>query len=373
MREEASLAVATWMLEHLTPRPNRALSGDLLEEFYSGRSLSWYWRQVISAIGTSFVGQSRTYALPLAFSGGWSVLYPIWQQAMARDAFLQGEFGRWSTLEWPYSALSAVGGAFLPAASFVWLGVFVYLGMRSRSAVRRSPLRILGGLSLSVNVLLYHYAIADGLERSVSASCGAGDLSLDSLPAPLQCSVDPECVFSTFDGISAATKTPQRRLFRRLTAVESSTRFPSVMSASQLRCQAELRQSREDRTLRKLAREDAYGTTEHHPAPPSVDVIRAGRRSSYFHVHGAAAAGEPAADVWDGGPALPDTVGLDADVAGPARKGDLLSPDHDGCSRCRGVDESQAVSKSDCRTSRIFDPCDMAVGGVAAVAGAADA
>lgn len=206
MREEASLAVATWMLEHLTPRPNRALSGDLLEEFYSGRSLSWYWRQVISAIGTSFVGQSRTYALPLAFSGGWSVLYPIWQQAMARDAFLQGEFGRWSTLEWPYSALSAVGGAFLPAASFVWLGVFVYLGMRSRSAVRRSPLRILGGLSLSVNVLLITTLLLMGW--SGASPHPAGQEIFHSTRYPLLCSVP--LILSVFSALLTVFPPPRR-------------------------------------------------------------------------------------------------------------------------------------------------------------------
>jgi hypothetical protein len=155
MREAISLAVATWMLERLTPRAySRALSGDLLEEIYAGRTVGWYWRQVISAIATSLVSRSRGYVVPLAFSGTWSVLYPIWQQAMARDRFLQGELSRWSTLDWPYSAISAIGGAFLPAASFVWLGFFVYLFLPTRVAVAPSGPRVIGSLSLSLNVLL---------------------------------------------------------------------------------------------------------------------------------------------------------------------------------------------------------------------------
>ncbi len=40
--------LATWMLEHLTFGCRKEeLAGDLCEEFRSGRSEGWYWRQVL--------------------------------------------------------------------------------------------------------------------------------------------------------------------------------------------------------------------------------------------------------------------------------------------------------------------------------------
>jgi hypothetical protein len=51
MREIEPPSLATWMLRHCIPgRRNEALAGDLLEEFRAGRSIAWYWRQVLDAI-----------------------------------------------------------------------------------------------------------------------------------------------------------------------------------------------------------------------------------------------------------------------------------------------------------------------------------
>jgi hypothetical protein len=51
MKPMPSVALATWMLEHVTfGSPNESLSGDLLEEFQSGRTAGWYWRQALAAI-----------------------------------------------------------------------------------------------------------------------------------------------------------------------------------------------------------------------------------------------------------------------------------------------------------------------------------
>src|SRR4030095_16256717 len=41
--------MATWLLEHIG-RKNPSLAGDLLEEYRQGRSVAWYWRQVLIAI-----------------------------------------------------------------------------------------------------------------------------------------------------------------------------------------------------------------------------------------------------------------------------------------------------------------------------------
>ena len=158
MRQTASVALATWMLEHFTPRPySGALSGDLLEELDSGRSAGWYWRQVISAIAAGLLSRARRYALPLTFSVAWSVFYPAWQISLWRGQSAQALFSRWSALDWPYSALLLLGSGMFPAVTFVWLGLFVFVVLRTKmqqGAQELSGLRVLGSLSLSLNVLL---------------------------------------------------------------------------------------------------------------------------------------------------------------------------------------------------------------------------
>jgi hypothetical protein len=68
MKRILSVALATWMLEHLTFGSRKeSLSGDLLEELQSGRSVGWYWRQTLSAIAVSLSSKSRAYVLPLLF------------------------------------------------------------------------------------------------------------------------------------------------------------------------------------------------------------------------------------------------------------------------------------------------------------------
>ena len=71
--------IATWILEHLTPgHRNDALSGDLLEEFLSGRSANWYWRQVLAAIATASFREVRTHSPLLIFAALWTIFAPAW-------------------------------------------------------------------------------------------------------------------------------------------------------------------------------------------------------------------------------------------------------------------------------------------------------
>jgi hypothetical protein len=155
MKPTDSVAFATWMLEHLTfGSPNEALSGDLLEEFQRGCSASWYWRQVLSAIVVSAFSKSRAYALPLLFSAGWSVLYPVWWLSIAANRLTQIFFTQWSAHDWPYStALNGVGQT-IPAITFVWLGLVIYLMLRTERSHPLSRLRLFASLSISLNVLI---------------------------------------------------------------------------------------------------------------------------------------------------------------------------------------------------------------------------
>lgn len=150
-----SVAIANWFLEHVAPMPHSsALAGDLSEELNSGRPLTWYWRQVSIAIATGIFLKSRVYALPIAFSACWSTLYPLWQLSIWKAHVIQSIFHQWSALDLPYSAPSTIAQGILPACTFVWLGLIIYCPLRSMRARIPSALRLLGSLSLSLNVLL---------------------------------------------------------------------------------------------------------------------------------------------------------------------------------------------------------------------------
>jgi hypothetical protein len=148
------VALATWMLEHLTfGSPNESLSGDLLEELRAGRSAVWYWRQALSATALSLSGNARAYLLPLVFSAGWSTLYPALWPAIVRSLQSETLLQRIATRDWPYSTSLHFVGATLPSILFVWSGFFAYRIASHNAASRLSTLRLLGSLSLGLNVL----------------------------------------------------------------------------------------------------------------------------------------------------------------------------------------------------------------------------
>jgi hypothetical protein len=77
-------ALANWLLDRAGfARQNPPLAGDLLEEFRSGRSAAWYWRQTVAVIAAGTVRNARLCRRPLtAFSIGWaaetSVTFVLW-------------------------------------------------------------------------------------------------------------------------------------------------------------------------------------------------------------------------------------------------------------------------------------------------------
>ena len=154
MKRILSVALATWMLEHLTfGSRNESLSGDLLEEFQSGRSVGWYWRQALSAIAVSFSSKFRAYLLPLLFSAGWSILYPALWPSILRSRVTQTILERMAERDWPYSSAMQFVSVTTPAAMFVWIGFFVYLTLHNQMGRQLSRLRLLVSLSISLNVL----------------------------------------------------------------------------------------------------------------------------------------------------------------------------------------------------------------------------
>ena len=164
MRPIRFIALATWMVEHLTFGPkNEALSGDLLEELQLGRSATWYWRQVCSAIAADVLSRVREWAIPLIFCAGWNSLYSCWN-LLSRAAFAHTMPSGWTALAWPWSALSPLGYGIVPALTFVWLGFLVYVLARPGTFHELTAQRLLWGLSASLNVplvstilLLHHF------------------------------------------------------------------------------------------------------------------------------------------------------------------------------------------------------------------------
>jgi hypothetical protein len=115
--------IATWILEHLTPGDrNDALSGDLLEEFRSGRPASWYWRQILAALAHDSLREIRDHWLAIVFAALWTIPARAWWFFALWPAAHQAG----SILPWPYSTI--FGMAVLVLVS-LWVGLALYAGL----------------------------------------------------------------------------------------------------------------------------------------------------------------------------------------------------------------------------------------------------
>lgn len=133
--------VAAWMLEHLLPDSvDEALVGDLFEEFRSGRSARWFWRQVLAAIGIVAHQEIASRRTVLIFALLWSAIAPIWMY-IARPSNFPGIIESVRHIDWPWSSLCTIGLRLVPILAFVWTGVLVYLLLASRTKMR-TKLRI---------------------------------------------------------------------------------------------------------------------------------------------------------------------------------------------------------------------------------------
>lgn len=127
--------IATWALHHLAGEGNDALAGDLLEEFRSGRSAEWYWRQVLACIAISNKRVVLANISALLFAGLWALLAPAWLPITR-----MGEFPRldhtFLSLAWPWSTLCVLMLTFFLLISFVWAGLLLFLLLESLTSSR---------------------------------------------------------------------------------------------------------------------------------------------------------------------------------------------------------------------------------------------
>ena len=131
MRSTMPPRLAVWLLEHLIPgERNDALAGDLLEEFRSGRSAAWYWRQVLSCIAITNTRVVRAHTGALLFAGLWALLAPAWIPLTRLGGFPRLDHAILN-LAWPWSAICNLALAFSLLFSFVWAGLLLYLILES--------------------------------------------------------------------------------------------------------------------------------------------------------------------------------------------------------------------------------------------------
>jgi hypothetical protein len=189
MKPIRSIALAMWLLEHWSGGLRcESLVGDLLEEFRSGRSAGWFWRQAMVVIAIGLSGKMRGYVVPLGFAAGWSLLYPtLWPSILGRPVS-QRLLERLAMQSWPYSTGLHAVSELLPAMMFVGLGFSVYL-IASGCAV--GALRAIGSLSIGLNVLIvamvgsHIFGTSRVDMRSVSPENFRGHLVASSIPLAL--------------------------------------------------------------------------------------------------------------------------------------------------------------------------------------------
>jgi len=99
MRSSKPPILATWFVEHLIPGPrNEALAGDLLEQFGQGRSVTWYWRQVLVAILTGFLKEWRILAWAAVVTVCWA--FPLHYGGFGNKVLAQYALGLETHRRW---------------------------------------------------------------------------------------------------------------------------------------------------------------------------------------------------------------------------------------------------------------------------------
>jgi hypothetical protein len=161
MNSDHPPSIPTWLLEHCTPGgSDPSLRGDLIEEFRSGRSAAWYWRQALAVLAIGCLRDLRNHRRELVFGAFWSMLAPGWLFLAGVVTQRAANAGHIWQLPWPWSALCSSALSFAPGLLFVWAGMLVYLLPQWGSHKRFRILRVGRSVVLSALVFL---VIASGL------------------------------------------------------------------------------------------------------------------------------------------------------------------------------------------------------------------
>jgi len=154
--------LARWMLEHLALGSNSdALTGDILEEFLSGRSCFWYWREVLFAIAVGFLREVRRRRSILGFALLWTLATPALTLCYFRFLSHSDQSRLWS-LPWPWSMICDIAITLGPLLVFLWFGMTLYLALNWWISRAHSIPRFGRGLlcSLVTYALIYAFLLS---------------------------------------------------------------------------------------------------------------------------------------------------------------------------------------------------------------------
>jgi hypothetical protein len=206
--------LATALLHRLGPAEDDALAGDLLEEFATGRSRAWYWREALAAIALGAV--RHAVAAPLrTISGvatGWLTLLLFF--LVLGDATTEAVSGwlfQWERLHayatqlwWPFEIVAVV----VSYLGFALAGVVVTRTQRTHAgpvlmAYAASVLLGLLKAAVAIAYLSWHYGdirAPHWLFYAVSVA----------LPYQWRSGLLLAPVITLLAGLSAAPRTPSR-------------------------------------------------------------------------------------------------------------------------------------------------------------------
>jgi len=155
MRQPEPPRIANWLLRHCTPGVhNEALAGDLLEEYHSGRSKSWYWRQVLAICSIACFREIVDHRGMLVFAALWSLLAPAWLLFIFKMENQFNIVGPIWRMAWPLSTLCIFSLSVAEKLIFVWAGMLVYAV--PQTAIRKifGTLQFMRGLFVSLVVFV---------------------------------------------------------------------------------------------------------------------------------------------------------------------------------------------------------------------------
>jgi hypothetical protein len=150
MKSRRPPALATWLLEQLSRRDrNEALEGDLLEQFGRGRSVAWYWRQVLAAVFESFLQELHILCGAAGLTLLWVSVFVTSKQRLiyiSRSRLFQTTFGWEVTLAWPVSVIAPITLIAVFSAVPLLVSLITYLVIMRRFKLRQLLRGFLVGL-----------------------------------------------------------------------------------------------------------------------------------------------------------------------------------------------------------------------------------